>query len=246
MTNTMHRQGSVESLRQDYIIFATTVAGFNRRGSEEAVKKFIEIMMKHQPVNMGLSKHAADMEKKPNYIWEALRNRFRGRKYQNGQPTEETRISWEEALRRGRSKGERLRTHAVFDSIERFAAAVREVKEADLGLCVNVNAVHEDTDRAARAAGIVRHTIEHSLGVHGRVERLPSGEILELSTMCGHGMVSFNLVRKMLYLLNMDHISVDRAAELLAKPCTCGVFNPSRAARILTEIRDGMYWAQAK
>jgi hypothetical protein len=59
-------------------------------------------------------------------------------------------------------------------------------------------------------------------------------------------MVSFNLARKMIYLLSMGQISVDRAAELLAKPCACGVFNPTRAARILTQIRDGMYWRQAK
>ena len=52
MTNTMHRQGTVESLQQDYIIFSTTAAGFNRTGSEEAQKRFIEIMMKHRPVNM--------------------------------------------------------------------------------------------------------------------------------------------------------------------------------------------------
>ncbi|MBI4527392.1 MAG: hypothetical protein HY695_26665 [Deltaproteobacteria bacterium] len=241
MTNTMHRQGSVESLRQDYIIFATTVAGFNRKGSEKANNKFIEIMLKHRPVNMGLTRHVAEKEKQPNFIWEAIRDRFRGRRYQNGQPTEATLRSWEEALKQGSGEGPRLRNHAVFDSMDNFAAAIRDVKEADLGLCVNVNAVHEDTDRAARAAGIIRHTIEHSLGVHGRVDRLPSTEILELSTMCGHGMVSFNLVRKMLYLLSMGQISLDRAAELLAKPCSCGVFNPARAARILTQVRDGTY-----
>ncbi len=39
----------------------------------------------------------------------------------------------------------------------------------------------------AREAGIIRHTIEHSLGFHGRVERLPSAEVMELNTMCGHG-----------------------------------------------------------
>ncbi len=245
MTNTMHRQGTVPSLREDYIIFASTAAGFNRKGSGEAVKKFIEIMLKHRPVNMGLSKHVADDEMKPNFIWEAIRNRFRGRKYQDGHPTDQTRRSWEEALRRGSTKRQ-LRTHAVFDSFDNFAAAIREIKEADLGLCVNVNAIHEATDRAARAAGIVRHTIEHSLGVHGRVDRLPSGEILELSTMCGHGMVSFNLVQKMFSLVSMGHISVDRAAELLSKPCACGVFNPARAARILSEVRDGTYWVHAK
>ena len=116
MTNTMHRQGSVKSLQQDY----------NRKGSKEAVKRFIEIMLKHRPVNMGLSAHAAEREKKPNFIWEAIRNRFRGRRYQDGQPTEKTRRSWEEALRRGSAEAHRLRTHAVFDSVDNFAAAVRD------------------------------------------------------------------------------------------------------------------------
>ena len=244
MTNTMHRQGTVESLRQDYIIFATTAAGFNQEGSEEARNRFVEILMKHEPVNTGLSLRAAEMEKKPNFIWEAIRDRFRGRKYCNGQPTDETRRNWIKALRCS-TASQRLHYNAVFDSVDKLAAALREVKEADLGLCVNVNAIHEDTDRVAREAGIIRHTIEHSLGFLGRVERLPSMEVLELSTMCGHGMVSFNLVRKMIYLVNMGHLSIDRAAELLAKPCTCAVFNPARAARILTEIRDGVYYTRA-
>ena len=245
MTNTMHRHGTVESLRQDYIIFATTAAGFNREGSEEARKRFVEILMKHQPVNTGLSTLAAEMEKKPNFIWEAIRDRFRGRRYRNGQPAEETRRRWEKALRQY-SGEQRLHYNAVFDSVDKLAAAIREVKEADLGLCVNTNAIHEDTDRVAREAGIIRHSIEHSLGFHGRVERLPSAEVLEISTMCGHGMVSFNLVRKMIYLVNMGHISIDRAAELLVKPCTCGVFNPTRATRILAEIQEGTYFARAK
>jgi hypothetical protein len=234
----MHRQGTLESLRQDYILFATTAAGFNRKGSEEVRKRFVEILMKHNPVNMGLSTQAAQMEKKPNFIWEAIRDRFHGRKYRNGQPTEETRRGWKEALRRS-TEGQRLQYNAVFDSLDKLAAAVREVKEADLGLCINVNGIHEDTDRVAREAGIIRHTIEHSLGVHGRVERLPSAEVLELTTMCGHGMVSYNLARKMLYMVTMGHVSVDRAAELLARPCTCGVFNPARATRILSEVRGG-------
>lgn len=243
MTNTMHRQGTVESLQQDYIIFSTTAAGFNRTGSEEAQKRFIEIMMKHRPVNMGLSRNVALREKKPNFIWEAIRDRFHGRKYRNGQPTEETRRRWEEALHHGPEKGERLRSHAVFDSVDKLAAAVRDVKDADLGLCVNINAIHEDTDRVAREAGIIRHTIEHSLGFHGRVERLPSAEVMELSTMCGHGMVSYNLVRKMIYLVGIGQISTDRAAELLSKPCSCGVFNPARAVRILNDIHQGTYFA---
>ncbi len=244
MTNTMHRQGTIESLRQDYILFSATAAGFNRKGSEAAMRKFVEILIKHKPVNMGLSRRVTEMEKKPNFIWEALRDRFQGRKYRNGQPTEQTRWNWEEALRRI-PEGEQLQRTAVFDSVDKLAAAIRDVKEADLGLCVNVNAIHEDTDRVAREVGIVRHTIEHSLGIHGRTDRLPSTEILEITTMCGHGMVSFNLIRKMINMTNMGQISVDRAAELLSKPCSCGVFNPTRAARVLTDIKDGVYYTRA-
>lgn len=240
MTNTMHRQGTVESLRQDYIIFSTTAPGFNRKGSEDAQERFVEIMLKHQPVNVGLSTAALEMDRKPNFIWEAIRERYHGRKYRDGQPTLETRESWETALRK-RDDDDSLRSHAVFDSAGKLAAALRELKEADLGLCVNVNAVHEDTDRLAREAGIVRHSIEHSLGFHGQVERLPSPDVMELSTMCGHGMVSYNLVQKMIDLVRLDRISADRASELLSRPCTCGVFNPTRSARILTDIKRGTY-----
>ncbi|HAL48392.1 MAG: hypothetical protein FI707_17600 [SAR202 cluster bacterium] len=240
MTNTMHRQGTVESLRQDYIIFSTTAKGFNRKGSGEAQRRFIEIMMKHRPVNMGLTRHVADAEKKPSFIAEAFRNRFFGRKYRDGQPTDETRQDWERVLQEGGDSGS-LKSHAVFDSADKLGAAIRDVNDAGLGLCVNVNAIHEDTDRLARESGIVRHTIEHSLGFHGRTERLPSSEIMELSTMCGHGMVSFNLVRKMISMVGSGQISTDRAAELLTKPCACGVFNPARAARILSDIQQGTY-----
>ena len=245
MTNTMHRQGTVESLRQDYIIFSATAAGFNRKGAEKAQERFVDIMMRHGPVNLGVNYAAAEMEKKPNYIWEAIRERFNGRRYHNGQPTDETRRRWERALR-SQAGDSSLHTHAVFDSVDKLAAAVRDVREADLGLCVDVNAVHEDTDQVARAAGIVRHSIEHSLGFHGQVRRLPSAEVLEISTMCGHGMVSYNLARKMISLVGTEQMSTDRAAELLAKPCTCGVFNPTRAARILGDIRSGDYFANIR
>ena len=245
MTNTMHRQGTVESLQQDYIIFSTTAKGFNRVGSEQAQRRFIEIMMKHSPVNMGLTRHVNESGKKPSFIGELFRGRFSGRKYSDGQPTDETRQEWERVLLEGGDSGS-LKSHAVFDSAEKLGGAIRDVNDAELGLCVNVNAIHADTDRLARESGIVRHTIEHSLGFHGRTNLLPSAEVLELSTMCGHGMVGFNLVRKMISMVNAGQISVDRAAELLTKPCACGVFNPARAARILTDVQQGTYACQGR
>ena len=115
---------------------------------------------------------------------------------------------------------------------------VKEVKAADLGISINTNALHDDTDQALRDAGIIRHTIEHSLGFHGQRERLPNPDILALSTMCGHGMVAHNLAKRMLDGVKLGQLSPDRAAEYLMKPCTCGAFNPARAVKLLTADRD--------
>ena len=54
--------------------------------------------------------------------------------------------------------------------------------------------------------------------------------------MCGHGMVAFNLVRKMIEDIKTGRRTVKDAAEELAKPCQCGVFNPGRAEALLEEI----------
>ena len=64
-----------------------------------------------------------------------------------------------------------------------------------------------------------------------------------LSEGLSFGPVSYNLVRKMIYLVGIDQISIDRAAELLSKPCSCGVFNPTPAVRILNDIHQGTYFA---
>ena len=42
MTNTLHRQGELESLKHDYIIFAHTAKGKNREGSAEKNREFDE------------------------------------------------------------------------------------------------------------------------------------------------------------------------------------------------------------
>jgi hypothetical protein len=51
---------------------------------------------------------------------------------------------------------------------------------------------------AAEHCGIHRHSVEYSLGFIDVHDHLPNSQVLELATMCGHGMVSFNFARKML------------------------------------------------
>ncbi len=89
-----------------------------------------------------------------------------------------------------------------------------------------------------RRAGIIRHSAEHSLGIWGAKDRLPEREVLEFNTMCGHGMVSFNLIRKMIEQVRMRRMTPKQAARMMAKCCECGAFNPARAEALLERMRE--------
>src|SRR4030065_822217 len=56
MTNTLHRQGTPESLKNDYVIFAHTAKGITREGSALKLQEFMRICLKYHPVNIGDSK----------------------------------------------------------------------------------------------------------------------------------------------------------------------------------------------
>ena len=80
------------------------------------------------------------------------------------------------------------------------------------------------------------HTVEHSLGVWGKTDLLPDEEVLQISTMCGHGMVSFGLIEKAVADVKAGRSTPEQAARELAAPCVCGIFNPTRAAELLREM----------
>jgi len=82
------------------------------------------------------------------------------------------------------------------------------------------------------------HTVEHSLGVWGKRELLPKKEVLEVSTMCGHGMVAFGLIEEAVADVKAGRSSPEKAARRLAEPCVCGIFNPVRAAELLRKMAD--------
>src|ERR1051326_2649763 len=59
MTNTLHRYGSGESFKDDYIVFAIPTRGINDKNSVEKQRRFLEIARKYRPVNMGDATHGA-------------------------------------------------------------------------------------------------------------------------------------------------------------------------------------------
>ncbi len=56
--------------------------------------------------------------------------------------------------------------------------------------------------------------------------------------MCGHGMVSPNLTRKMLEWVREGRRTKEQAAAYLGRFCSCGVCNPARAVRLLEAARS--------
>jgi hypothetical protein len=125
----------------------------------------------------------------------------------------------------------------VFDNAAAVKGALADLKSADLGVSVIVSGPIDQVRSCCREAGLSLHTVEHSLGIMGRRERLPAADIVDIGSLCGHGMVSHNLIGKMVEMVKTRRLSTAKAVAYLAKPCTCGAFNPKRAEEILERLR---------
>lgn len=53
MTHTLHRSGTEDSLTSDYVILVIPAQGFNNEGSAPKMRKALEIILNHNPVNFG-------------------------------------------------------------------------------------------------------------------------------------------------------------------------------------------------
>ncbi|MHB1004491.1 MAG: hypothetical protein ACYC3S_02485 [Chloroflexota bacterium] len=204
MTNTLHRQGTHESLSRDYVIFLHPARGINREGSGDKTRAFLRMAMEERPVNIGTGGQnlytAQDVERLIDGITD-----------------------------------EASTVTATFSDPEALRRLVGKLKAADLGISVNISGLADEVDEILRSQGIVRHSIEHSLGVLGRVDRLPTRQILELTTMCGHGTISHNHARKMIDMVKLGKLTPNKAARYLARPCVCGAFNVDRAEELLAK-----------
>ena len=228
MTNTLHRYSehyafertsNPEPIKDDYIVFAMASRGLNDDNLVEKYRSFLQLALKHKPVNMGDSTKGGILrpcqDMNPTSHWR-----------RDHTPDPEQVIAG--------IQGHTI-VAAVFDSYEAMKGFVEEVKGADLGISVNISAPMDDARRCCEETSIPRHSVEYSIGFCGRVDKLPDGTTLELSTMCGHGMVSANFARKMVEWAKENRRSPQEAARYLARFCICGVFNIHRAEGIIKQ-----------
>jgi hypothetical protein len=140
----------------------------------------------------------------------------------------------DEAVRRILVENELV--HAVYRSREQVIRVLKELKDEDLGLSVTVSGLTEAIHDCCRKVGLTPHTIVMSMGIWGRTDLLPAEKIQKVATMCGHGLVSYNLVRELADEVKKGRMTARKAGEMLAKPCICGIFNPERAAELIEEL----------
>ena len=201
MTHTLHRQGTEESLSDDYVFLCMAAKGINEDGAADKMRDFLRIVLRHNPVNIG------DMR---------TGNLFN--------------TSIENILDRVTSTSI---VHGVFTDRDTAANVLRELKDANLGMSVVVSSTFSSVKKCCLEAGLSPHTVDYSGGIWGKTERLPSEEVLGVTTMCGHGMAAPNLVKALVEDIKAGRISVEEASKELAERCECGIFNPTRAARLL-------------
>jgi len=130
------------------------------------------------------------------------------------------------------------RLRGVFTSTEDVIEFVRRIKEADLGISLVISGLLDEIDKICEATGTKPHTTNFSLGVWGNTKVLPSQDVLDITTMCGHHMVSSGITEKKAEDVAKGRISAEQAGRDLGKLCPCGIFNHVREAEILTKMAE--------
>ena len=125
---------------------------------------------------------------------------------------------------------------AVFRSVEDVTAVLADLRKEDLGISIVVSGLFEEVRRACCDNHLKPHTVNLSLGVFGKTEKLPAEPILEIASMCGHNMISFGLIQKFVTDIEEGWTTPELAAKKIAAGCRCGVFNWERAARVLARL----------
>ena len=207
MSHTLHRQGAIESLLGDFVVLMMAAKGHNDDGAAPRLREFLRLASVGGAVNVG------DMTQGSQGSGASLPQLEQG--------VSETSI-----------------VHAVFPSLAAAEAFILSLQKADLGLSVTVTGLLEPLEDLCRRRGLAGtpHTVAFSLGILGSTELLPKPEILEITTMCGHALISPRLVEKAITDVRSGCASPRQAAQALAGPCTCGIFNPERAAALLASL----------
>ncbi len=223
MTHTLHRIGEEKDFENDIVVMMMAAKGFNKEGSAGKKKEYLKIAFKYNPVNYG--------EGVKLYLPDKL----------NGKDEHylEYIIS---------NINDDSTPVAVFDNIENVKGLIKELKEKNLGLSVvistsikNVNEIMQSPEINQKIFALEQRVLKEgdNVGIYADIYLLPPKDVVKLHSMCGHGMISYSLIERVINDTKLGRIDAKTGAEILSRPCSCGIFNKEKAEKILEKIRIG-------
>ncbi len=206
MTHSLHREGTRDSLERDYVLYIYPAKGFNDVGSAPKVRRLLALLYLSGPANLSIST--------------LRRNLYSG-------------VTPNEVLNNLKDGTPVL---SVFNSLEKVKEFLINVKKADEGISIMLSGLIDRVREMSDEIGLSPHTINLSLGIHGRTDRLPPPEIRQFTTMCGHGVISPDLVLDVICRLKTKKLTPWEGSLILASACACGIYNPHRSEEMLRDM----------
>ncbi|MEM3787045.1 MAG: hypothetical protein QXZ59_06645 [Nitrososphaeria archaeon] len=222
MTHSLHRvlELTENDFKNDIVVMMMAAKNLNKNNSSQKKVEFLKSAMKFNPVNYG---EGVKLHLPPTL---------------NGKDEK----FFTELLA---SINDDSTPVAVYDDPSKVAHLLKELKEKDLGLSVIVSGNVSLIEKLLKTPdiSIKSYAIEHrvfkkgdQVGIYGNYYLLPSLEEVEIASMCGHGMIPYSLIQRVLFDLKLGRINVDEASRILERPCSCGIFNREKAKEILRKM----------
>jgi hypothetical protein len=206
MTHSIHREGPPDLLNQEFVLFVYPARGFNYDGSGPKIRRLGEMLFHQGPANL--------------LVLSLRQNMY------SGVPQEEILDSIKDGTK----------IFSVLEGQEKLKDTLAKIKAMDEGISIVVTGNIDRVRQVAAEIGLDPHTINLSLGIHGRTDRLPPADIRQFTTMCGHGMVSPSLIRDVIRRIKAGKLDLWVASLIAAAPCACGIYNPCRSAEMLKDL----------
>ena len=215
MSHTLHRVGTEENLKHDFVFLCMPSKDINHEGSAPKLRRFFQLCEKNHCVTMGDCRGGNEWYQKEKYH---LQDNLEGRQHMIDHVEDRAVIT------------------ATFKDETDVINMLADLKKEDLGMSIVVSGLVDHVKECCHKVGLEPHTVESSLGRIGRTDLLPPNEILEIAAMCGHSMVSVNFINEMIEKCRKGRCTPEEAAAELFKPCMCGIFNTDRAAMLIRKM----------
>jgi hypothetical protein len=207
MSHSLHREGTVESLKKDFVMYARLSRWVNRQGGGPKLNRIFDIAFSEKPINFGASVYG--------------KNLFSGLDI----------AEFKEILNRN------VGFICCFSEREAMKRTLKKIKDAEIGVSIVVSGLIDEVFAMAKEIAIKPHTVLLSLGIHGKKELLADEKVREFTTMCGHSLLAAKLTKSVMKKVKEGKISPEEGARLLAKPCPCGIVNTVRCTELLEACR---------